>query len=269
MSDIVTASLYGGTTTVEFNPGAHRYKVVGVDAIPDGVTTICSAIVPKFLEDWAARVAVGAVREKVLANLETKYTDRRDMIAAFEKHCSEAESTHKLLRDAGGDRGSRAHDYIERTLTGLPVFLPTDPLVANTLEAFHAWKEEWPFDIRDCERIIYSKDLFYCGKCDVFGYTMDGKPAVVDFKTGSGFYDDHPYQLTGYAVALEEELDILIEDGYIVHLDKKTGKYKVYHVRIDDGMKDAWALGVRHYKHLKKVRQMVKEIKHGMAESGR
>ena len=68
----------------------------------------------------------------------------------------------------------------------------------------------------------------------------NGKPTVIDFKTGSGFYEDQPLQLAAYAVAIEEELGIEIKDGWIIHLDKETGKCTPYHVEIDRELKADW-----------------------------
>ena len=91
----------------------------------------------------------------------------------------------------------------------------------------------------ESERIVYSKRLFYCGTCDLFA-TINGKPTVVDFKTGSGFYEDQPLQLAAYATAIEEELNVEIKDGWIIHLDKETGKCTPYHVEIDRELKADW-----------------------------
>lgn len=263
--EVVTAELYGGQHVVEFNPRAHRYKVIGKDALPDGVTTICNAVVPKFLDDWAGRVCVDHVRQGYLSHL-SEHGLPPDRVM-FEDLCDAGTKAHQTIRNSAGDRGSAAHDYIERVLTNQIILPPDDPVVMASLNAFSKWQDSGMCsNVIAAERIIYSKELFYCGKCDVFG-TVDDRPAVIDFKTGSGFYDDHPYQLTGYAYALSEELEIDIEDGYIVHLDKRDGNFYIYHVKINDGLRDAWRLAVLHYKELKKIRQMVKELKYGVAKS--
>jgi len=261
MSEIITAKLYGGRVTVDLNPRNHRYHVSDTKAAPDGVTTLCNGTIPKStLIDWAGRTNVQAVRDaclKVLA--ETGMFPEQ---SAFLSICSECETAHNNLRDAAGDSGSATHDLIEKHLKGLPYEMPTDAKVLAGLNAFLKWLEQTDVEIIEAERLIYSEKYFYCGKTDLVGH-RNGKLLIGDFKTGSGFYEDQPYQLAGYAVALEEETGDKIEDGLIIHLDKKTGRFKEYPVTLDDDMKGAWRAAVIHYKNLKRVRNMVKEMKNG------
>lgn len=261
MSEIISADMYDGKYRVQLNIGNHRYKigkldgynVTWIDASPDGVTTLCGAVIPKFLDDWAGRVDVGYVRKGWPFKTEKE----------FQALCDEAETEHQRIRDSAGERGSAVHDAIEKKLTGKPFEVPTDPQAQAGWEAFCKWEQEGVCEVLEAERLIFHDDLFYCGKTDLVGHVYD-RLSVLDFKTGSGFYEDQPYQLTGYAVAIEKENPgMRIEDGYIIHLDKRTGKPKTYHIKIDDGMKEAWLNAVLHYKQFKKVRKMVKEMKDG------
>jgi CRISPR/Cas system-associated exonuclease Cas4 (RecB family) len=134
--------------------------------------------------------------------------------------------------------------------------------VTNGFNAFLKWYEQTDVAILEVERLIYSEQYFYCGKTDFVG-SLGGKLLIGDFKTGSGFYEDQPYQLAAYACAIEEETGAVIEDGLIIHLDKKTGAFKEYHVPLTDELKGAWKAAVIHYKNLKRVRNDVKEMKNG------
>jgi hypothetical protein len=263
MSEVVTAKLYGGRVTVDLNPRNHRYHVSNTKAAPDGVTTLCNGTIPKFqLIDWAGRVCAQSVRDgclKILA--ETGMFPEQ---SAFLSICAEAETAHNNIRDVAGDSGSTTHDLIEKYLRDQPYEVPEDKNVANGFNAFLAWLAQADIEFLELERLIYSEQFFYCGKTDFVGRRNTGSLVVGDFKTGnSAGYESEWYQLAGYAVAIEEETGDKIDDGLIVHLDKKTGRFIEYHVALDDDMKGAWKAAVIHYKNLKRVKNLVKEMRNG------
>jgi len=261
MNEVITAKLYGGRVTVDLNPRNHRYHVSDTTAAPDGVTTLCNGTIPKFqLIDWAGRTCAHAVRDGCLRIWEE--TGMFPEQSAFLSICAEAETAHNNARDAAGDKGSITHDLIEKHILGEPYEIPSDPLVKAGFNAFLKWKEQTDIEIIEVERLVYSEKYFYCGKTDFLGRRRDGKLVIGDFKTGnSAGYEGEWYQLAAYAVAVEEETGDIIEDGLIVHLDKKTGRFKEYPVILDDDMNHAWKAAVVHYKNLKRVRNMVKEMK--------
>jgi CRISPR/Cas system-associated exonuclease Cas4 (RecB family) len=258
---IVTAKLYGGRVTVDFNPRNHRYYVN--KANPDGVTTICNATISKgeTLADWIGRVDVDHVRQGYLRHLEA--TSELMEQTPFLALCEEAEKAHQRIKEAAGDSGSITHDLIEKHLTGKPYEIPDDERVINGFAAYLSWREQTDVEMIDCERIIYSETYFYCGKTDLLG-RRKSRLMVGDFKTGnSAGYESEWYQLAGYAVAIEEETGDKIEDGLIIHLDKNTRRFKEYPVTLDDDLKGAWKAAVIHYKNLKRVKKAVKELKNG------
>lgn len=252
--EIITAKLYGGRVTVDLNPRNHRYQVGGINAYPDGVTTICNATISKgeVLGDWIGRVDVDHIRQAGMP------ADMKTFLAT----CEEAETAHQRIRDSAGDSGSATHDLIEKHLKGEPYALPDDERVVAGFGAFQAWLAQTSIEVIETERLVYSEKYFYCGKTDLLG-RRKARLLIGDFKTGSGVYDDQPYQLAGYAVAIEEETGDKIEDGLIIHLDKKTSQFKEYWFAIDDDMKGAWKAAVIHYKNLKRVKKALKEMKDG------
>jgi hypothetical protein len=262
MSEVVTAKLYGGRVTVDLNPRNHRYHVSTSKAAPDGVTTLCSGTIPPFqLIDWAGRTNAQDIRDACLRVLEE--TGMFPEQSAFLSICAEAETAHNRLRDAAGDAGSAIHDLIEKHLRGEPHDAPSDEIINKGFGAFLKWREQSDVEILEVERLIYSEQYFYCGKTDILG-SRNGKFLIGDFKTGnSAGYEKEWYQLAGYAVAIEEETEDKIEEGLIVHIDKKTGRFTEYVIPLDDDMKHAWKAAVVHYKNLKRVRNLVKEMKNG------
>ena len=262
MNEVVTAKLYGGRVTVDLNPRNHRYHVSDTKAAPDGVTTLCNGTIPKFqLIDWAGRTCAQSVRDACLHVLNQ--TGMFPEQTAFLAICEEAEKAHTALRDAAGDSGGATHDLIEKHLRGESYDMPTDTLVRSGFNAFLQWKMQTDIEILEVERLVYSEKYFYAGKTDFVG-RRKGNLVIGDFKTGnSAGYEGEWYQLAGYAVAIEEETGKQIDEGLIVHLDKKTGNFKEYHVTLDDDMKGAWKAAVVHFKNLKRVRNMVKEARNG------
>lgn len=262
MTEIISAKLYGGRVTVDLNPRNHRYYVSNTKAAPDGVTTLCSGTIPAFqLIDWAGRTCAQAVRDECLRVLEE--TGMFPEQSAFLAICEQSETAHNRIRDAAGDTGSSVHDLIEMHLKGKPYEPPSDETVQRGLTAFLKWLEQTDIEIIEVERLIFSEQYFYCGKTDIVG-RRNGKILIGDFKTGnSAGYEKEWYQLAGYAVAVEEETGDKIEEGLIVHIDKKTGRFTEYVITLDDDMKNAWKAAVVHYKNLKRVRNLVKELKDG------
>ncbi len=268
MNKIVRASLYGGRVVAELNPGNHRYRIgthvdgeiTWIKASPDGVTTICNATIAKYLDDWAARCASEHIEKGWIGALEGP--DGMMETSQFLALCEEAKTAHQVIRDTAGDGGSATHELIEKHLTGEPYVVPDDAKVAAGFKAFRNWLEQTDVEMVATERLVYSEKYFYCGKTDLIG-RRKGKLLIGDFKTGSGVYDDQPYQLAGYAAAVEEETGDKIEDGLIIHLDKKTGRFKEYPFTLDDDMKGFWKSCVIHYKGLKIVRRMLKDLKDG------
>jgi hypothetical protein len=262
VNENITAKLYGGRVTVDLNPRNHRYFVSGTKAAPDGVTTALSAVIAKFqLIDWAGRTCAQRVRDECLRVLaETGMFPEQ---SAFLSICAEAETAHNTLRDAAGDAGSAVHDLIEKDLRGELYPQPTDENVRRGLDAYFGWKRQTDIEILEIERLIYSEQYFYCGKTDFIG-RRNGHLVVGDFKTGnSAGYEGEWYQLAAYALAVEEETGDKIEEGLIVHLDKKTGDFVEYHVTLDDDMKGAWKAAMVHYKNLKRIKNLVKETRNG------
>ena len=258
---IRTVSLYNGSVNIEFDPDKHYYHVVGLTAKPDGVTTILG-LIPKYLLPWVARTTADYIHDGILARLAGEGAVEATFLASL---CDEAKKEHTRKRDAAGDVGTLVHAFAEEVIGGVEVddeFWQATPEEAHPgcLAFLQWWNGIRPLENVQSERIVYSKRLFYCGTCDLFAY-INGRPTVVDFKTGSGFYEDQPLQLAAYATAIEEELGIEIKDGWIIHLDKETGKCTPYHVEIDRELKADWEQVRIAWRAVKRNQDRHKQIK--------
>jgi CRISPR/Cas system-associated exonuclease Cas4 (RecB family) len=231
-------SLYNGAVNIEFDPDKHYYHVVGSNAKPDGVTTILG-LIPKYLLPWVARTTADYIHAGILERLAGEGAVEPTFLASL---CDEAKKEHTRKKEAAGDVGTLVHAFAEDIIvTGYGDMSVLPAKAKPGCQAFLQWWGSVEIDPAtiESERIVFSRRLFYCGTCDLFA-TINGKPTVVDFKTGSGFYEDQPLQLAAYAMAIEEELGIEIKDGWIIHLDKETGKCTPYHVEIDHELKADW-----------------------------
>lgn len=259
---IRTISLYSGSVTIEFDSDRHFYHVVGSEAKPDGVTTILG-LVPKYLLPWVARVTSGYIADALIELIGTGEPISESYVLGV---CEEAKKEHTRKKEAAGDVGTLVHAFAEEVIGGAEVddeFWQATPEEAHPgCLAFLQWWKTVEIDKAtiESERIVFSRRLFYCGTCDLFA-TIDGRPTVVDFKTGSGFYEDQPLQLAAYATAIEEELGVEIKDGWIIHLDKETGKCTPYHVEITDELKTDWTAVRVAWRAVKRNQERHKQIK--------
>lgn len=216
----VEASLYNGEVTIQrgdFGSKRHAYYWKEKDYFVPGVTSILSILDKPALLPWAAGLASKYV-EKNLPESPTK-----EQIKAV---CERAKTEWRTVRDAAGDVGTRVHAIAESLFKGVPVELPTDPLVVNGLKALQEWLSANEILPIESERIVFSKSYFLCGTMDLLA-AVNGKLSEVDFKTGSGIYPEHKFQTAIYRDAWQEENKEDIEQIIIVNLDKKTGKPKV------------------------------------------
>jgi hypothetical protein len=117
--------------------------------------------------------------------------------------------------------------------------MPSDPQAAKGASAFLDWFHAHEIAPLGVERMVFSRRWYYAGTCDFFG-SIDGERCVLDFKTSSGLYLEMLLQLAAYAVALTEETGAQIDTGWIVRLDKKTGKCQPYKIPLTNQIKDAW-----------------------------
>jgi hypothetical protein len=254
-------SLYNGAVNIEFDPDKHYYHVVGTNAKPDGVTTILG-LIPKYLLPWVARTTAEYIQAGILQRLAAEGEVGGSFLASL---CDEAKKEHTRKRDAAGDVGTIVHGFAEEVIGGVDVddeFWQATPGEAHPgcLAFLEWWNSVKPLENVQSERIVFSRKLYYCGTCDLFA-TINGKPTVVDFKTGSGFYEDQPLQLAAYATAIEEELGIEIKDGWIIHLDKETGKCTPDHVEIDHELKADWEQVRIAWRAVKRNQERHKRIK--------
>jgi hypothetical protein len=160
------------------NTQAHtRYKTKSGELVPS-VTTILSLLNKPALVKWANNLGLQGIDV-------TKYVD--------------------ILADAG----SLAHDMILDYFRG--IITDTSECsqdvikkAENAFLSFLEWAKQRKLEPILVEHEMVSETKKYGGKCDWYGYE-DGIKTLLDFKTGSGIYEEHAIQLAAYKYELEEE----------------------------------------------------------------
>jgi len=132
----------------------------------------------------------------------------------------------------------------------------TVDLAENCFLSFLSWAKE-----RDINPVLMEEplvsDLFrYGGKFDFYGH-IDGRLTVADFKTGSGIWPEHFYQLAAYG-------HLLVENGYekpvdylVINIPRASSESFDTKTRTD--VSDDWAmfkLALEMYKLQAKIRKV-------------
>lgn len=259
-------TLYNGEITLEFNEGAHRYKVNG--EYKEGVTTILNSVTSKDgLIDWAAGLASNTLRDTLKALLKKKGTlYPEDIDTASE----DAKKAHTYKKNKGGDVGTQTHkiiaDYIQSQIdkVNTPIQENENTQVSNALRAFREWNEKYQPDYLLTEQPVYSIQNQYCGTLDCLA-RIDGKITMIDFKTGNpktNYYTkeakSYPkdfLQCAAYDIAYSEETNISAEQYMLVYITK-TGEL---HTFINDELaenKEAWLAALVLSRRFKKLERM-------------
>lgn len=77
-------------------------------------------------------------------------------------------------------------------------------LAENALISFFEWKSRHEIEPIKCEVPFVSETLKYGGTIDCY-CLLDGKPTLLDFKTGKAIYEEYFVQLAAYRNLLEEQ----------------------------------------------------------------
>jgi len=194
--------LYGGEVVLDFMPNSHRYSIEdrGVKVKPSSVTGIIgrkdksSALIL-----WATRLCGQHILDTLAENGEVT---KEDVIAAV--------NLHQQKKEEAGDIGSKMHDWCEKFVKyklkelSAPPELPEDPQILLGVNSFLEWYNNNDVEFLFSERFVYSRMYRYVGKADL-GAIVNGKKAIIDFKSANGLYPEVGMQLAAYAEAIEEE----------------------------------------------------------------
>jgi hypothetical protein len=200
----------------------------GIELYPS-VTTILSCIGKPALVNWAAKVEREMVIEEAyrmaVAMSGEKLMPEASWKAYLNTRLGETKASQKELSKAG-EIGTQAHKLIENALNqrmNLPAKDEGDILASEPARlAFKHWKE-WAsaVDLEPIasEQVIWSHRHRYAGTLDLLA-RVNGRLAVIDWKTGKYVYNEAHLQNAAYRQAVREMGHGDPELGIIVRLPK-------------------------------------------------
>lgn len=156
------------------------YKVNG-KRVP-GVTTVLSVLAKPALITWSNKLGLNGIDVN-------KYVDDKAAIGTL---------AHEMIMNHFAGEETDTRDYSPNQVD----------YAENSVFSYLAWehgKEIKPILI---EHAMVHERLLYGGTCDLY-CELDGVKTLVDFKTGSGIFPEHYYQLCAYR-------KLLFENGYDV-----------------------------------------------------
>jgi len=164
------------------------------------------------------------------------------------------------VADKAAEAGTIAHALIEADIKG--IFYDTsecDPELLSLAETaylnFLQWKENYKFEAIETEPHLISEVYQFGGTPDMIA-RINGKPALFDWKSGSGIYEDYLIQISAYKVLWEENHpDILLDGGFhLLRIDKESATFthKYWH-----NLDRAWEA----FLHLLELHTLHKELK--------
>lgn len=157
------------------------YKLADGTRVP-GATTITGLLNKPHLVRWANKLGLEGIDS-------SKYTDEAAAV------------------------GTLAHAMVQAHLQGETIdtslYSPMQvELAENSLLSFFEWASRHTIEPIICEIPMVSEKLRFGGTVDCY-CKLDGKPTLVDFKTGKAIYDEYFVQTSAYK-------ELLIEHGHPV-----------------------------------------------------
>lgn len=216
----VEHKLYKGTVIVRFYPESHKY-FVSIKGSPFKQKTGCTTIVgikdkSKALESWYQTITV----EYLFKLIE-------DGVPLDHDRALEAAIQNEILKSGAADIGKEAHEWCEAFINhelGVPGFenlpeMPGRPEAVIGVNAFMDWWSQNKVEPVESEKVVYwagdiemklpngvkaKREAEFIGTLDLDA-KVNGKRALIDFKTSNGLYNAIRLQTRGYQLASETE----------------------------------------------------------------
>jgi hypothetical protein len=220
--------LYGGTVTLGFNEGKHRYEVMlcpedngcGPYVFAPNVTGITGMIddgkSPRLM-GWAVKQAMLKIEASIQPGTVYDEVDIQNII-------KRGKGAHRNQSAKAANIGTLVHEWVEEHVTAVmnqedAPPLPKSKTLRGAAEAFLAWEETHDIEYLFSERMVYSVEHHYAGTVDI-GARVDDVLTVVDVKTSAYLYEEFKLQTGSYLQALNEEFEEQFERRIIVQLPK-------------------------------------------------
>lgn len=248
-SNWIRNEMYNGEVVIEFLPSKHWYRHEGAKQW-DFITSVTGATgmydKSRPLIKWAVNLDIDHI-EEYLESCEDQI-EKSLLLPVLE----EAREIHNQKKEQAGTAGDIVHKFAEvfaenklankeadfKTIYSEAVKRIEDEgksvehieemkeQAENGIRSFLKWYNENDVEILFSERLTYSKKHNYVGTADLIA-RVNGKLSLVDYKTSSGVYNDHRFQVSAYWNSVDEEgfIGDKIEQALILHFDKDTGDF--------------------------------------------
>lgn len=185
-----------------------------------GVTTVLKVIGKgDVLVQWSANQAVEFLQR------ECEWDVDEGIFKVGINHLEEAKKAWTKVRDKAGDYGTNVHTAIESWIKKEPIPELNDE-ERKAFENFTTWAIEERIEFLECEKHVFSKDMWVGGILDLI-YKKDGKIYLGDIKTSKGIYPEYFFQMGAYDECLQS-MGLYPEiEGYTIINLKKTGEINV------------------------------------------
>jgi len=222
---------------LRFDAKRHRYSVTedGMTREVPSVTQILKIVDKSYaLAQWAANMAAELLAEQLRPGQALDEVQIAEL-------CAVIRFAHRGVSSRAKDVGKLAHGWIEELLrrhfarkTGEPP-LPVNEQARRACLAASEWFTGHHFEPLGAERMIYSRQHEYAGTLDFCGAAkIDGRFAVIDWKTSAAIYPEYHLQLAAYAEALWEMGPEPMAERWIVRLGKDDGTFEAVRLRNDE-----------------------------------
>jgi hypothetical protein len=228
-------------TVCTFNEEEHTYTVNG-EQVP-GTTSITGIVDKSAPIKWWA---VGEAKDYIMENFEDHIdADNPFDEVAIQELADSARTAHMSSSNKGINIGTLVHqyaeDYVQHLMNGIdePEFPNNEEAQESAIE-FLSWMDEHDVEPVATEQMVFHPDLGYAGTYDLKAF-VDGELLVVDYKTGSGIYEEHYAQVTAYYEAEKLRTDDETIDGIaIVRFPKDSAGFEVETITDDDELDEHW-----------------------------
>ena len=209
--------------------GTRLYSVDGYDEDFPSVTTVLQVMDKPWLAPWKTNLMMGKFRSEFIDRYNRlvrlgvspwpSNEGRAGELALpwLDSMLEKAKARPDEVRDAAAEFGTMAHAAIE--LLCRYGHRTDSPDMQRVLEAFEEWRDSSGLTIELSEVMVWHPDEHYAGGIDAEARTEDRELVVIDFKTG-GLDDEAAYQLSAYAVALEELTGEPVKHAWVVRIPR-------------------------------------------------
>jgi len=186
------------------------------------------------LDKWEQTIVTSKIRTEIL-----KWADhpdwrlRRDILV--DTIIQGAVDVPNTRRETAIEFGNIAHELLDELIKGNKPFVPEK--YRNLVLGFEKWKRDSKLHLISPETFVYSKAHQYAGAMDAVGLFIDTdgseKLVAIDWKTTNELRPEHGLQVAAYAKALQEMLDVPVNEAWVIRFDK-TGRLTYNEFRLAD-----------------------------------